>query len=81
MLTLGNGPDLALCRLSKISDRNNKIHFDRRLEQECFGASQCANTIAINANLPTRARLIINSKTVPINTAKEEWHLTRVEHY
>ena len=52
MLTLGNGPDPALCRFSKISDRNSKFHLDGILEQKCFGASQMCDAIAINANLP-----------------------------
>ena len=63
MLTLGNDPDRALCRFSKISDRNSKFHLDGILEQKCFGASQMCVTIAINANLP-RACLIINRETV-----------------
>ena len=72
MLTLWSGPDLALCRPSKISDSYNKLHIDRILKDEIFGASHMCDTIAINAKLP-RARLIVNRATVHINAASEKF--------
>jgi hypothetical protein len=72
MLTLWSGPDPALYGPSKICDRYNKLHIDRILEVEIFGASQMCDTIAINAKLP-RARLIINRATVGINAAREKF--------
>jgi hypothetical protein len=51
VVTLGNGLYAALCQISQIFWRHDKINVDRSLKVEQSGANQMCDTIAINAYL------------------------------
>jgi hypothetical protein len=80
MLTLWSGPDPTLCCPSKISNRYNKLHIDRILENEIFAASQMCDKIAINAKLPRASLIVINRVTVRINAAREKFRNNFVDY-